>query len=78
MQAQINPHFLYNTLGTINSFAILKEDDEISEMTEALANMFRYSLRNLEVVKINDELLHVKDFLNHSGAQMAKKDSIID
>ena len=63
LQAQINPHFLYNTLGTINSFAILKEDDEISEMTEALANMFRYSLQNLEVVKIDDELLHVKDFL---------------
>ena len=63
LQAQINPHFLYNTLGTINSFAILREEDEISEMTEALANMFRYSLQNLEVVKIEDELLHVKDFL---------------
>ncbi|MDR7078466.1 two-component system sensor histidine kinase YesM [Neobacillus niacini] len=63
LQSQINPHFLYNTLGAINSYAILKEDDEISEMTEALANMFRYSLQNLEVVKIEDELLHVKDFL---------------
>jgi two-component system, sensor histidine kinase YesM len=63
LQAQINPHFLYNTLGTINSFAILKEDDEISEMTEALAKMFRYSLQNLEVVSIEEELSHVKDFL---------------
>lgn len=63
LQAQINPHFLYNTLGTINSYAIMKEEDEISEMTEALANMFRYSLQNIEVVKIEKELSHIKSFL---------------
>ncbi|MFJ5622878.1 sensor histidine kinase [Peribacillus loiseleuriae] len=63
LQYQINPHFLYNTLGTINSFAIIKEEEEISEMTESLANMFRYSLQNLEVVPIENELCHVRDFL---------------
>jgi two-component system, sensor histidine kinase YesM len=63
LQSQINPHFLYNTLGTINSYAVIKEMDEISEMTNALANMFRYSLQNLEVVSIQDELSHVRDFL---------------
>ncbi|RDW16015.1 signal protein [Oceanobacillus arenosus] len=63
LQSQINPHFLYNTLGTINSYAIFKEIDEVSEMTEALANMFRYSTKNLEIATMEDELSHVGDFL---------------
>lgn len=63
LQTQINPHFLYNTLGTINAFSMLNGTDEISEMTESLANMFRYAVQDKEIVTIQEELAHVQDFL---------------
>ncbi|MCT8139254.1 histidine kinase [Anaerobacillus sp. CMMVII] len=63
LQSQINPHFLHNTLETMNAYAILNEADEISEMTEALSQMFRYSVRNFEVVTLEDELKHIRNFL---------------
>lgn len=46
MEAQIDPHFLYNTLDTINWKAIEKEEYEISDMLGALADILRYSIRN--------------------------------
>ncbi|KGA97823.1 hypothetical protein AJ85_11905 [Alkalihalobacillus alcalophilus ATCC 27647 = CGMCC 1.3604] len=63
LQSQINPHFLHNTLETMNAYAVLNESEEISEMAEALSNMFRYSIRNFEVVTIKDELDHINNFL---------------
>src|SRR5690625_1411005 len=63
LQSQINPHFLYNTLETMNAYAIIKDEVEISEMTVALAQMFRYAVRNLEVVTLMEEKEHVENFL---------------
>lgn len=47
LEAQIDPHFLYNTLDTINWKAIETEQFEISEMVGALADILRYSVRNV-------------------------------
>ena len=44
LQAQINPHFLYNTLESIHSIAKIKKVDEISLMVSALSKFFRISL----------------------------------
>ncbi|TXK74562.1 sensor histidine kinase [Paenibacillus sp. N3.4] len=44
LQAQINPHFLYNTLDSIYSIARIKKVDEIAQMVAALSNFFRVSL----------------------------------
>lgn len=63
LQSQINPHFLYNTLETMNAYALVKGADEISEMAEALAYMFRYSVQNMENVKLVDELDHIRNYL---------------
>ncbi|MHA6484909.1 sensor histidine kinase [Paenibacillus sp. strain BS8-2] len=64
LQMQINPHFLYNTLETINCYAIVQDSDDISEMVEALAYMLRYSVQtNLEESSIVSELNHVRNFL---------------
>ncbi|WP_127582115.1 sensor histidine kinase [Paenibacillus koleovorans] len=76
LQYQINPHFLHNTLGTINSYAILKEADDISEMTEALSNMFRYSIRNMEIVALSDELNHIENYLFIHEHRFQKKPPI--
>lgn len=43
--AQINPHFLYNTLDCINWMAIRRENYEVSEMISNLAQILRYSIR---------------------------------
>lgn len=63
LQAQINPHFLYNTLGTISSLAILEGVDSISRMAEALSEFFRYSIHNDEImVTLRDELAQVERY----------------
>lgn len=57
MEAQIDPHFLYNTLDTINWKALEHEDFEISSMVGALADILRYSIRNPgDMVSIGQEL----------------------
>ncbi|WP_217596292.1 sensor histidine kinase [Cohnella sp. GbtcB17] len=57
LQAQINPHFLYNTLDTINWLAISREADDISHMIESLSDYFRLSLnKGKDHVRVADEL----------------------
>lgn len=64
LQSEINPHFLYNTLETIRSQAIKKDVQEIAEMTEALATLFRYSIsRPNEITTLADEIDNVKNYL---------------
>lgn len=48
LQAQVNPHFIYNVLNTISSRAILDNDEAICEMCGSLGNMLRYSTNNKE------------------------------
>lgn len=57
LQAQINPHFLYNTLDTINWIAIGKGANDISQMIDSLAKYFRLSLnKGRSIVSVEDEL----------------------
>ncbi|RXZ82129.1 sensor histidine kinase [Paenibacillaceae bacterium] len=57
LQAQINPHFLYNTLDTINWIAIGKGATDISQMIDSLAKYFRLSLnKGKNIVSVGDEL----------------------
>lgn len=65
LEAQINSHFLYNTLESINSIAEIEEVENISIMSLALGNMFRYSIKTeSELVTIQDELKHVDDYMS--------------
>lgn len=64
LQAQINPHFLYNTMDTINWLAQSIDADAISEISIALANYYRISLsKGAEIIKIKDEIKHVENYL---------------
>lgn len=63
LQAQINPHFLYNTLSTISSLAVLEGIDSISRMAETLCDFFRYSIHTEEMmVALRDELAQVERY----------------
>ncbi|MDK2807524.1 MAG: two-component system, sensor histidine kinase YesM [Clostridiales bacterium] len=63
LQAQINPHFLYNALNTITAIARLSDIEEIPEITESLSDMFRYSIKGADFVTLQDELLQLKNYL---------------
>lgn len=64
LQSQINPHFLYNTLETIRSQALSRGANEVADMTEALATLFRYSIsRPNEMVTLSEEIENVKCYL---------------
>ncbi|MFS0869871.1 cache domain-containing sensor histidine kinase [Paenibacillus xylanilyticus] len=57
LQAQINPHFLYNTLGSISSLAIKHQDPQIQEMVLNLAKFYRISLnKGKSILTINEEV----------------------
>lgn len=65
LQLQINPHFLYNTLESMNCIALVREVDEISVISKALASMFRYSIRySGATVPVSDELNHIRNYMN--------------
>ena len=64
LQAQINPHFLYNTLDSIQWMCERGETDNASKMVGALAKLFRISIsRGHELITIKDEINHVKNYL---------------
>lgn len=74
LQAQINPHFLYNTLGNIYSMAKYKGEEEIATLTASLSSMMRYTLDSTDsVTDLEHELTHVKEYISilntrHDGA----------
>lgn len=61
LQAQVNPHFIYNVLNTISSRAILDNDEEICEMCGSLGTMLRYSTSNKERYASVDKELEYLD-----------------
>ncbi|AWB47040.1 sensor histidine kinase [Paenibacillus sp. CAA11] len=63
--AQINPHFIYNSLESINSMAVLAGNREISRMVISLGKLLRISIsENIEAIALSTELEHVKHYLN--------------
>lgn len=63
LQNQINPHFLYNTLESIRSEALISGLGSVAEMCEALASFFRYTISNqADVVTVDEELQNIKTY----------------
>ena len=64
LQAQINPHFLYNTLDSIIWMGEMDRSGEVVKMTSALSRLFRISIsRGKELIPLRDELEHVRSYL---------------
>ncbi|TBL70399.1 cache domain-containing sensor histidine kinase [Paenibacillus thalictri] len=64
LQAQINPHFLYNTLDSIHWMAIRRHADDISDMIESLSAYFRQSLsKGRYIVTLDEELQLIRSYM---------------
>ena len=65
LQNQINPHFLYNTLESIRSEAILAGLGGVADMTESLATFFRYTITKVEsLVSVEEELQNCETYFS--------------
>jgi two-component system sensor histidine kinase YesM len=74
LQAQINPHFLYNTLDSIIWMAQSNKVKEITVMTSALAKLFRSSIsKGQELVKISTEVEHITNYLKIQKMRYSNK-----
>ena len=64
MQAQINPHFLYNTLYSIKGLCDLGLTKDASQMITALSNFFRIGIsKGSDVISIQEEVEHILNYL---------------
>ncbi|TCZ77224.1 HAMP domain-containing protein [Paenibacillus albiflavus] len=77
LQAQINPHFLYNTLNVIHSIAELNRLNEISVMAKSLASLYRYNIKNNDDVTIEKELEQIKNYINIQQIRFLSKFNVI-
>ncbi|SHE90228.1 two-component system, sensor histidine kinase YesM [Caldanaerobius fijiensis DSM 17918] len=78
LQAQINPHFLYNTLDSMNWLAIKYKAYDISKMITSLATLLRYSInKGQDKIKLKDELKQVKSYVTIQQIRFKDKFDII-
>lgn len=63
LQFQINPHFLYNTLNTISSIALLEGVDVIAKISDNLSSMFQYNIKGSDIVPFEQEVKQVNRYM---------------
>lgn len=66
LQAQINPHFLFNTLDALHWSLEEKNEDELSEVVIAMSDLFRYTITKEtddDWVDLKDEIKHISDYM---------------
>ncbi|WP_319478641.1 sensor histidine kinase [Marispirochaeta aestuarii] len=65
LEAQINPHFLYNTLDSIKWLAVLQGMENISDMISSLINLLKYNISNSSrLVNLEDEITSVRNYIS--------------
>lgn len=76
VQAQINPHFLYNTLDLIYVLCQMEDLNGASEVTKSLSDFYRISLsQGKTVITIEEELRNVEDYLK---IQKSRYEDVLD
>ncbi|MHB1484285.1 MAG: cache domain-containing sensor histidine kinase [Saccharofermentanales bacterium] len=74
LQSQINPHFLYNTLSSIKAVINKSDFPKALSIVQNLSDIFRYNLnRGKYIVKLSDEIEHVKKYLFIQECRFAGK-----
>lgn len=65
LRAQLNPHFLFNTLTSIRWMAVIRGAENIVESIDSLAGLLKYSLGSMEeLVTIREELAHICNYVS--------------
>lgn len=65
LKSQVNPHFLYNTLGAIRIQAQLNGDEEVADLLKSLVDFFRMSIKvDRPVVEVESELEMIEAYLD--------------
>jgi len=78
LQAQINPHFLYNSLEMLGWMAYKSKPNEIQSMTNSLAQFYRLSLNyGNDITSISNELKLVKSYLHIQSARFLNNFSVV-
>jgi len=74
LENQVNPHFLFNVLSSINSLALIEDAPKTSEMVYALSEMLRYTLkRNMDqMVMLKDELDYAEKYLKIQNIRLSE------
>ncbi len=63
--AQINPHFIYNTLDSVCCLAMGRQCDDIAAVLKSLAQMMRYNIKNpTDMVRVEDEIRIIRQYEN--------------
>lgn len=76
LQAQINPHFLYNCLSAINSKALVNSQKEISQMAQLLSTFYRTTLnKGKSETMLSNEIKNVKSYIE---IQLILNDNLFD
>lgn len=74
LQAQINPHFLYNTLQVIGGMALERSAPEIYQITLALSDILRYSLNfSREMVYLEEEMGYLESYVTIQNERFGGK-----
>lgn len=63
LEAQLNPHFLYNTLQAISTEALVNDQMKIYDMITSLASGLRYTIKGGDYVSLDQEMNYVKDYV---------------
>lgn len=63
LEAQLNPHFLYNTLQAISTEALINDQPQIHRMITSLAANLRYTIKSDTLVPLKREMEYVNDYL---------------
>ena len=64
LHSQLNPHFLYNTLGSFQMLAMMEGQDRLSSMAYRLGQIMRYALEPGTLVELRQEVEHIEHFLS--------------
>jgi two-component system sensor histidine kinase YesM len=76
LQAQINPHFLYNTLDVVSWMARRNNADDVAQVVAALSRMMRYSISSSDSATIGTELNHVREYVTIQRARFKDRFSV--
>lgn len=78
LHAQINPHFLYNTLNTIKWMAKIQGDKSVSNAVTSLIKLLRVSINlGKEMITLEDEIDYVKNYIKIQNLRFNEKVNII-